>query len=195
MDTVKMKRNCLGDTRTATHMPSKDEFRESNWLHKDDVLNLADAFSMELRRRVGNHDWTKVQEPYAEMFYDLMKATIEDGADFMSGEWARLHYEVLERHHLAQHCPEDVTLFDVLEMIFDCVSAGMTRSGSVYPIELSDEVLQKAMSNTVEYLVKHVEVTDDTPQTESTGSPIGDYRDGVGAWQTDEFKNTDCPWK
>ena len=35
----------------------------------------------------------------------------------------------------------------------------------------------------------------DTPQTESTGSPIGDYRDGVGAWQTDEFKNTDCPWK
>ena len=34
-----------------------------------------------------------------------------------------------------------------------------------------------------------------TPQTESTGSPIGDYRDGVGAWQTDEFKNTDCPWK
>lgn len=27
------------------------------------------------------------------------------------------------------------------------------------------------------------------PQTESTGSPIGDYRDGVGAWQTD------CGWK
>ena len=27
-----------------------------------------------------------------------------------------------------------------------------------------------------------------TPQTESTGSPIGDYRDGVGAWQTD------CGW-
>ena len=24
-----------------------------------------------------------------------------------------------------------------------------------------------------------------TPQTESTGSPIGDYRDGTGAWQTD----------
>ena len=26
-------------------------------------------------------------------------------------------------------------------------------------------------------------------QKESTGSPIGDYRDGVGAWQTD------CGWK
>ena len=34
-----------------------------------------------------------------------------------------------------------------------------------------------------------VEWDADTPQTESTGSPIGDYRDGVGSWQTD------CGWK
>ena len=50
---------------------------------------------------------------------------------------------------------------------------------------------------------------DDTPQTESTGSPIGDYRDGVGAWQTERMTEeeidtmlakalvgqTDCGWK
>ena len=36
--------------------------------------------------------------------------------------------------------------------------------------------------------VKEPTDTADTPQTESTGSPIGDYRDGVGAWQTD------CGW-
>ena len=160
MDIVKMERNCLGDTRTATHMPTREEFREANWSHKDDVLNLAVAFATELRSRVGNHDWTKVQAPYDEMFYELMKATIEDGADFMDGEWARLHYDVLERHHLSRHCPSDVTLFDVLEMLFDCVSAGMTRSGSVYPIEISNEILQKAVSNTVDYLVKHIEVAD-----------------------------------
>lgn len=167
MDIVKMERNCLGDTRTATHMPTREEFREANWSHKDDVLNLAVAFATELRSRVGNHDWTKVQAPYDEMFYDLMKATIEDGADFMDGEWARLHYDVLERHHLSRHCPNDVTLFDVLEMLFDCVSAGMTRSGSVYPIDVSDEILQKAVSNTVDYLVKHIEVVDrkTEPQT------------------------------
>ena len=49
----------------------------------------------------------------------------------------------------------------------------------------------------------------DTPQTESTGSPIGDYRDGVGAWQTERMTEeeidtmlakalvgqTDCAWK
>ena len=160
MDIVKMERNCLGDTRTATHMPTREEFREANWSHKDDVLNLAVAFATELRSRVGNHDWTKVQAPYDEMFYELMKSTIEDGADFMDGEWARLHYDVLERHHLSRHCPSDVTLFDVLEMLFDCVSAGMTRSGSVYPIEISNEILQKAVSNTVDYLVKHIEVAD-----------------------------------
>ena len=160
MDIVKMERNCLGDTRTATHMPTREEFREANWSHKDDVLNLAIAFATELRGRVGNHDWTKVQAPYDEMFYELMKATIEDGADFMDGEWARLHYDVLERHHLSRHCPSDVTLFDVLEMLFDCVSAGMTRSGSVYPIEISNEILQRAVGNTVDYLVKHIEVAD-----------------------------------
>ena len=160
MDIVKMERNCLGDTRTATHMPTREEFREANWSHKDDVLNLAVAFATELRSRVGNHDWTKVQAPYDEMFYGLMKSTIEDGADFMDGEWARLHYDVLERHHLSRHCPSDVTLFDVLEMLFDCVSAGVTRSGSVYPIDISDEILQKAVSNTVDYLVKHIEVAD-----------------------------------
>lgn len=158
MDKVKMKKNTLGDTRTAKRMPTKEEFRYSNWLHKDDVINLATEFATELRARCSNHDWTKVQEPYASMFYDLMKSTIEDGEDFLSGEWARLHYGVLERHHLSRHCPEDVDLFDVLEMIFDVVSAGMTRSGSVYPIEISNAVLQKAVSNTVNYLVKNVEV-------------------------------------
>ena len=45
-------------------------------------------------------------------------------------------------------------------------------------IELHEKAMEKAMRDTA-----------DTPQTESTGSPIGDYRDGVGAWQTD------CPWE
>ena len=44
-------------------------------------------------------------------------------------------------------------------------------------------LMGKAMMN-----FEQVEVAD-TPQAESTGSPIGDYRDGVGAWQTD------CGWK
>ena len=45
----------------------------------------------------------------------------------------------------------------------------------------------KKMELFVTAVTSCVEVAD-TPQTESTGSPIGDYRDGVGAW-------SDCPWK
>ena len=194
MDIVKMERNCLGDTRTATHMPTREEFREANWSHKDDVLNLAVAFASELRSRVGNHDWTKVQAPYDEMFYELMKSTIEDGADFMDGEWARLHYDVLERHHLSRHCPSDVTLFDVLEMLFDCVSAGMTRSGSVYPIEISNEILQKAVSNTVDYLVKHVEVLDRKTENSSEKPNNCEYAKNPSGdvWECGCFLDTYC---
>lgn len=160
MNIVKMKKNTLGDTRTAKRMPTKEEFHHSNWLHKTDVSMLATEFATELKERCAMHDWTKVAEPYASKFYKLMKATIEDGADFKSGEWAHLHYDVLERHHLFKHCPEDVDLFDVLEMIFDCVSAGMTRSGSVYPLEISNEILQKAVANTVNYLVENIEIAE-----------------------------------
>lgn len=47
----------------------------------------------------------------------------------------------------------------------------------------------KIFADAVALTVETATDTADTPQTESTGSPIGDYRDGVGAWQTD------CAWK
>lgn len=43
-------------------------------------------------------------------------------------------------------------------MICDCVCAGMARSGSVYHIEISSEILQRAVSNTVEMCINAVEV-------------------------------------
>ena len=157
---VKTERNCLGDTRTATHMPTREEFEEANESHCDDVAGLVGAFCTELFNRAQDHDWTKLVEPYATMFYNEMKSTIEEHREFTGGEWYRLHSTVLERHHLLERCPEDVTLFDVIEMLCDCVAAGMARTGHVYPIVLPDEILQKAVSNTVDYLVKHIEVVD-----------------------------------
>ena len=74
----------------------------------------------------------------------------------------------------------------------------------------------KIFADAVALTVETATDTADTPQTESTGSPIGDYRDGVGAWQTDcddryairtdsgevvahacplGCEQTDCPWK
>ena len=53
-----------------------------------------------------------------------------------------------------------MNLIDVLEMIADCVLAGMARSGSVYPLNLPTEVLVKAFENTVQLLKENVKVVD-----------------------------------
>lgn len=67
---------------------------------------------------------------------------------------------MLNRHHLNEPdgIREDVNLVDVLDFIADCVMAGMARSGSVYPLELPNELLQKAFQNTVELLKSNVQV-------------------------------------
>ena len=88
-------------------------------------------------------------------------------ADFVTGftvtEWWDRHRK-LNRHHLteADGVPADVNLIDVLDFIADCVMAGMTRSGSVYPLHLSPELLEKAFQNTVELLKSEVVVADAT---------------------------------
>ena len=56
-------------------------------------------------------------------------------------------------------------------------------------IEKADAERDEYYESMAESIARDLGFTADTPQTESTGSPIGDYRDGVGAWQTD------CGWK
>lgn len=63
-----------------------------------------------------------------------------------------------ERHHLLSRCPEDVNLIDVMEMITDCVCAGMSRSGEVRPIEIDNVILEKALENTVD-LIKSMAIS------------------------------------
>jgi hypothetical protein len=83
--------------------------------------------------------------------------------DFVTGfaqtTWWEKHRK-LNRHHLLQAdgVPEDVNLIDVLDMIADCVMAGMARSGSVYPLAITDEVLRRAFDNTVAALQSRVVV-------------------------------------
>ena len=158
MEKITIKKNSLGDSRTAARVPSREEFSESNNSHRNDVSNLMNAFADELRERAARHDWTKVEEPYATMFYELLTSAIRGEKDFEEGEWAKLHYCELERHHLTRHCPDDVTLFDVIECICDNVAAGLSRAGYVFPLELPGEILQKAFANTLEYIKTAVEV-------------------------------------
>lgn len=157
MEKVFIKKNTLGDTRTAEHMPTREEFNDANKSHIDDVRRLTKLFCDETLKRIWRHDWTKTTEPYATMFYDDMKATIEDDKFFTDMEWYNLHVNT-ERHHLNDRVPEDVDLIDVIERLADCVSAGLARNGSFYYVSVPDEVLQKAVENTAKKMVDVVEV-------------------------------------
>lgn len=156
MKAITIKPNKNGDSRTADHVPTIEEFENANISHIRDVKMIMGEFAQEIRNRAEKHDWTKRVEPYESMFYRDLCNTFEGRIDFFNGEWSRLHYTELERHHLNRFCPEDVNLIDVIEMLCDCVVAGKARSGDVYDIAIIDNVLQKAVKNTVEMLKLHV---------------------------------------
>lgn len=158
---VKMTRDSNGDTRHATHIPTISEFNKANELHRSDVKKLIERFCALLKRSSDRHDWSKIEEPYRSMFYRDMVATMEDRIEFEDGEWYRLHCSKLERHHLLTYVPGDVDLFDVIEMVCDCVAAGMARNGEARPLEIADGVFQKALDNTVKILQHEIELTDD----------------------------------
>lgn len=155
---IKIKRHTEGDSRVAEEIPTFTKFNKANLDHVEDVKKLADEFSSMLHNQVNEHDWTKITEPYRSMFYRDLCNTIEGKMNFFDGEWSKLHYDVLERHHLKRHCPDDVNLLDVIEMICDSVAAGMARSGDVYDVEIPAEVLAKAVKNTVELLKSEIQV-------------------------------------
>ncbi len=151
-----IKKHTEGDSRVAKEVPTIEAFRQANVDHIDDVKGLGREFSRELENRMRNHDWTTIVEPFMSMFYHDMSSTIEGKMDFFDGDWSKLHYQELERHHLKRHCPDDVNMFDVIEMICDCVAAGMARSGEVYDLDIPPEVLTKAIDNTVKWLQSRV---------------------------------------
>ena len=146
---VTITKNPMGDTRTATRVPDFEEFFEANKTHREEVQNMMESIAGQIENVGRSHDWTKSREPYRSLFYRELCEKIEGKSDsFTDGEWYKMHCET-ERHHLNEHCPDDVNLIDVIEMICDCVCAGMARSGSVYPVTIPSEVLQKAVENTV----------------------------------------------
>lgn len=152
---ITIYKNPNGDTRTAPKDVTFEQFQEANDMHREDVS----AVMYELSKMVENageyHDCTKKNQE--RMFYRDFKSTINEGTDFVNGEWYQLHV-LAERHHLLSHCPDDVNLIDILEMIVDCTCAGLARSGEVRDLEINTEILNKAVKNTCELIKSMVEV-------------------------------------
>lgn len=152
---VVIHKNPNGDTRTAPKGITFEQFKEANNSHIADVGNVMFKLSDMLKDNGCKHDWTKKSEE--KMFYSDFIEAMAGGIDFVSGEWYKLHVNT-ERHHLLSRCPEDVNLLDVVEMIVDCVCAGKTRSGEVRDLEISTDILEKALKNTVKLVDGMTEV-------------------------------------
>ena len=158
MDKVEIRHNAYGDSRTAPRAPTIGEFERANAAHKEHVRKMMFGISEDIKTQARNHDDTKIYEPLKSLFYRELCAKVDGKIDSLeAGEWYQTHINA-ERHHLNDHCPEDVNLIDVLEMICDCVCAGMARKGNVYPVTISSEILQKAVENTTNMCIEAVEM-------------------------------------
>lgn len=152
---ITIKKNPNGDTRTAPKGITYEQVQKANDMHREDVKNVMLEFAERITYAGEQHDYTKKTQE--ELFYRDFVDVQENGTNFSDGEWYQMHTKT-ERHHLLTNCPEDVNLIDVLEMISDCMCAGLTRSGEVRDIEIDDEILRKAVKNTAELVKSFVTV-------------------------------------
>lgn len=142
---IEIIRNPNGDSRTAPKGIKFEQFREARDMHAGDVGAVMHELSRMMDRAGKNHDCTARSQE--RMFYRDFVDAQEHGTDLAEGEWYQIHIRA-ERHHLLSHCPDDVNLIDVIEMIADCVCAGLARSGEIRDMEISREILDKAVENT-----------------------------------------------
>lgn len=140
------------DTRTCAYR-SVDEItlKMSSQQHIGDVFRAMGFFCEQLEDAAERHDFDKLS---------LLKQFHHDfQTGFAETTWWDNHRRV-NRHHLnsPDGVPQNVNLIDVLEFVSDCVMAGMARSGTVTPLHLPDDLLQKAFQNTVRLLQSQVRI-------------------------------------
>jgi hypothetical protein len=155
-DLRKAAQNLLADTRTCDFVnTSKETLLASSRQHIGDVVKALAFFIGRLTEAAGEHDYDKLTA--LDWFHN----------DFVTGfkqtGWWDNHRKI-HRHHLnlEDGVPADVNLLDVLEYVADCVMAGMARSGNVYDLKLPDELLQRALQNTVKLLKMEIRVNEST---------------------------------
>lgn len=152
---IQIQKSETADTRTCDYTKvTKETLLASSAQHISDVGQALAFFGSLITRQAVRHDTDKLTD--IDGFH----------RDFVTGfketTWWDAHRR-LNRHHLQQEdgIPSDVNLIDVLDFIADCVMAGMARSGSVYPLHLPADLLERAFQNTVDLLQGQVVVSDE----------------------------------
>ena len=156
---IEIKKSKTADTRSCDYKNvTKEQLLLSSKQHIDDIKKGAKFFSNMIESSAIVHDHDKIWN--IDQFHE----------DFITGfeqhKWWDNHRRV-NRHHLLvpDGVPDDVNLIDVLDMVIDCVMAGMARTGQVYPLKIDPDVLMKAFNNTVELLKDNVVVVEDKKDT------------------------------
>lgn len=148
---IKVKKSETADSRTCDYSKvSKEQLITSSLQHIGDVGRALGFFQGKLGEAAVAHDYDKLTE--IDWFHDNFTT------GFKISDWWENHRKI-HRHHLDHEdgIPDDINLLDILEYIADCVMAGMARSGSVYELKRSPELLDKAFLNTVELLKANIE--------------------------------------
>lgn len=149
---IKISKAVNADSRTAGPNFNQESLLNDTKSHIKDVGQGMDFIANQLMERGKQHDHTKIDN--IDQFFDALKAN-----HVKNTFWYQMHI-MTERHHLKSNIPDDVNLIDVIEHLVDCTMAGLTRSGKIYDIDLSPELLQKAAANTVELLKNNTIVVD-----------------------------------
>ena len=152
---IHIQQSKTADSRTCdASKVTKEQLHASSVQHIRDVKKGLFLFCDMLLAASNIHD------------FDKLSSICHFHADFITkfkehGWWD--NHRKINRHHLLvdDGVPKDVNLIDVLEMIVDCVMAGMGRSGSVYPLDIKPDVLMAAFNNTVDLLKSKVVVNNE----------------------------------
>ena len=157
MKKVVIKKTNKCDTRTLPKgsVVSEKDAKEDTLKHRQAVIDIGNFVCDKVKEQFKEHDWSKLGSNLKEFTNGLNKGFDSEEFD----KWYQMHVAA-ERHHLKKFVPDDVNIVDLLEMLCDCVAAGMARTGSVYPMELPNELLQKVVENTVEWLKANIKVED-----------------------------------
>lgn len=149
---ITIQKSKTADTRSCDFSQvTKGQLKASSLQHIDDVRKGMDFIKVLIDEAATTHD------------HDKLTRLNQFHADFITGfkqtGWWDNHRKV-NRHHLFDDdgIPTDINLIDIIEMIVDCVMAGMGRTGTVYPLEIKPELLMTAFNNTVELLKQEIVV-------------------------------------
>lgn len=126
--------------------------------HCDDVENVMKHIASHIEDIGEYHDYTKI-----ENFEDYANDTLERQItpNFKERKWYNIH-TTNERHHINSNIHDDVNLFDLLEFICDCITAGKARTGKVNKsfLKIDEEILNKCYWNTIKLIDESVYVID-----------------------------------